>query len=63
MGDMSGSTGAMSAAPRAVITAYGDIGPNPRYSVAMEIYLIRPRRELQGLLDLLAHALAQVLVT
>jgi hypothetical protein len=38
-------------------TAYTDIGPEPRYSLAEEIYLIRPKRELQALLDAMAAAL------
>ena len=38
-------------------TAYTDIGREPRYSLAEEIYLIRPKREMQGLLDAVAEAL------
>jgi hypothetical protein len=38
-------------------TAYTDIGREPRYSRAEEIYLIRPKRELQALLDAVAAAL------
>ena len=39
-------------------TAYTDIGREPRYSLAEEIYLIRPKRELQRLLDAVAEALS-----
>ena len=38
-------------------TEYTDIGRKPRYSLAEEIYLIRPKRELQGLLDAVEEAL------
>jgi hypothetical protein len=38
-------------------TAYTDIGIQLRYSLAEEIYLIRPKRELQALLDAVAAAL------
>ncbi len=39
-------------------TLYTDIGPEPRLSVAQEVFLIRPKRELQALLDAIAQALA-----
>ena len=39
-------------------TGYTDIGRKPRYSLAEEIYLIRPKRELQRLLDAVAEALS-----
>ncbi len=49
--------------PRHLLTtAYTDIGPEPRYSPAEEIYLIRPKRELQALLDALAAALQGAIV-
>jgi hypothetical protein len=38
-------------------TAYAEIGTQPRYSLAEEIYLVRPKRELQGLLDAISGAL------
>jgi hypothetical protein len=44
--------------PRHLLTTgYTDIGREPRYSLAEEIYLIRPKRELQALLDAVAVAL------
>ncbi len=39
-------------------TLYDDIGPAPRLSAAQEVFLIRPKRELQALLDAIAQALA-----
>lgn len=45
-----------------VMTRYSDIGTHTRLSLAQEIFLIRPRRELKGLLDLIAHILRSHLV-
>ena len=45
-----------------VMTRYSDIGTHTRLSLAQEIFLIRPRRELQALLDLIASILANHLV-
>ena len=39
-------------------TAYTDIGREPRYSLAEEIYLIRPKWEMQGRLNTVAEALS-----
>ncbi len=39
-------------------TLYSDIGPAPRLSEAHELFLVRPRREMQGLLDAISAALA-----
>ncbi len=49
--------------PRHLLTtAYTDIGAEQRYSPAEEIYLIRPKRELQALLDVVAAALQGAIV-
>ena len=49
--------------PRHLLTtAYTDIGPKPRYSPAEEIYRIRPKRELQALLDAVAASLLGTIV-
>ena len=45
-----------------VMTRYSDIGTHTRLSLAQEIFLIRPRRELQALLDLIASILSTHLV-
>jgi hypothetical protein len=46
-----------------LMTAYTDVGRNPRYSIAEEVFLIRPRREIQGLLDLIAVTVGKLLVS
>ncbi len=48
--------------PHRLTTVYTDIGREPRYSLAEEIYLIRPKRELQALLDAVAGALDGILL-
>jgi hypothetical protein len=39
-------------------TAYSDIGRSPRYSLAEEVYLIRPKREMAKLIKALADTLS-----
>jgi hypothetical protein len=43
-------------------TAYTNIGRAPRYSLAEEVYLLRPKREMPQLLQTLAKTLADLIV-